>query len=117
MKARTMTSAMHMDGEAAHRSETPARNPAGSGGGVAASRRATAPLPRRSISAEAASTVHLCISEEQLMHFPSGQAMPTWPAGVPVPQSGQVIYLTSTSAWAVGIVIHEFVLGGLRTEV
>ena len=51
------------------------------------------------------------------MHFPSGQAMPTWPAGVPVPQSGQVIYLTSTSAWAVGIVIHEFVRGSVRTEV
>ena len=117
MKARTTTSAMSLEGETTHGVRGPAHKLSDRGEGVAASRRASAHVPRRSISAEAASTVHLCIPEEQLMHFPSGQAMPTWPAGAPVPQSGEVIYLTSTSAWAVRIVIHEFMRGGLRTEV
>lgn len=117
MKARTTTSVMRQDGEASHGAGVPARKLAGRGESVAASRRTSAQAPRCSISAETASNVHLCIPEEQLMHFPNGQAMPTWPAGAPVPQAGEVIYLTSTSAWAVRTVIHEFMRGSLRTEV
>ena len=117
MKARTTTSAVSLDTEASRGSELPARKLASRGEGVAALRRTSAQAPRRSISAEAASNVHLCIPEEQVMHFPNGQAMPTWPAGAPVPQAGEVIYLSSTSAWAVRIVIHEFMRGSLRTEV
>ena len=86
--------------------------------GVAASRRAPVHAPKRFIAAEPLSRVIFCISDEQLPHFPSGQAMPTWPAGAPVPQPGEVVYLSSTSAWAVRVVIHEFMRGGgVRTEV
>ena len=117
MKARTAPSAVSLDTEASRGSELPARSRADRGGGAVAARRVAAHAARGSVKAVATSNVHLCISDEQLMHFPSGQAMPTWPAGAPLPHAGEVIYLTSTSAWAVRIVIHEFMRGSVRTEV
>lgn len=117
MKARTAPSAMSLDTEASRGSELPARSRAGRRDGVAASRRALVHAPKRFIAAEPASTVHFCIPDEELPHLPIGQALPTWPAGAPMPHVGEVIYLTSTSAWAVRIVIHEFMHGSVRTEI
>lgn len=36
------------------------------------------------------------------------------PAGMPLPKKGDVLYLSSTSAWAVSLVVHEWLLGGRR---
>ena len=66
------------------------------------------PLPRR----KPAFVVHLCIPDDQIAHFPQGQAIPTWPLGVQPPRIGEVIYLTSTSAWVVSMVVNELVHGG-----
>lgn len=71
--------------------------------------------PRRAQGA----AVHLCFPDDQLAHFPEGKSdVPRWPLGVPAPRQGEVIYLTSASAWAVSLVIHELVFGGgVRTEI
>lgn len=62
--------------------------------------------------------VRLCISEDQHAHLSHGQVLPSWPAGAPLPRMGEVIYLTSTSAWGVAMVIHELLPGGhMRVEV
>ena len=59
----------------------------------------------------------LCIPDDQLAHVPKGIAIPVWPRGAHLPRKGDVIYLTSTSAWVVRIVIHEFVpCGAVRIE-
>ena len=62
-------------------------------------------------------TVHLCIPDDQLAHLPEGLPIPAWPAEFPTPRIGEVLYLTSTSAWLVHTVIHELLHGDLRTEV
>ena len=62
-------------------------------------------------------TVHLCIPDDQLAHLPEGLPIPAWPAEFPTPRVGEVVYLTSTSAWLVRTVIHELLHGDLRTEV
>jgi hypothetical protein len=61
----------------------------------------------------------LCVPDDQIVHLPKGQVLSMhWPAGVPLPKSDEVIYLTSASAWRVRIVIHEFVPGGsIRSEI
>ena len=62
--------------------------------------------------------VHLCFPDDQIKYLPEGQVIPKWPAGVPAPRMGEVIYVTSTSAWAVSLVIHEIINGGgMRVEV
>ena len=65
-----------------------------------------------------ANEVRLCVTDDQVPHLPQGQPVPTlWPRGAPLPRDGEVIYLTSTSAWVVRMVIHEFLPGGaLRHE-
>lgn len=62
--------------------------------------------------------IKLCISDDQLTHLPQGVAVKTWPAGAVLPRVGEVVYLSSTSAWVVRIVVHEFLCGGdVSTEV
>ena len=82
-------------------------------------RRSVTGRPRRAARVPAPETsVTLCIPDDQLVHFPQGVSFPTWPAENQLPRKGEVIYLTSTSAWAVEIVIHEFLAGGaVRVEV
>ena len=65
------------------------------------------------------SAVRLCIPDEQLHHLPEGQHVPdTLPPGSLLPRKGDVMYLTSTSAWSVEIVIHELLCGDrVRVEV
>lgn len=52
--------------------------------------------------------VELCIPDDQRQH---AEDIPQWalrlPAGAPVPRQGEVIYLSSTSAWGVELVVHE----------
>jgi hypothetical protein len=59
------------------------------------------------------------IPDEQLQHLPDGQQVPnSMPPGSTLPRTGDVIYLTSTSAWAVRAVIHELLPGArVRIEV
>lgn len=53
--------------------------------------------------------VELCVPADQLSFLPEHRAAPFMlPAGVPVPHKGDVIYLSSTSAWGVMMVIHEW---------
>lgn len=52
--------------------------------------------------------VTLRIPDDQLQY---AHDIPMWalqlPPGSPVPRVGEVVYLSSTSAWAVGFVVHE----------
>lgn len=52
--------------------------------------------------------VRLCIPDDQLAH---AEDLPAWalelPEGAPLPRRQDVLYLNSTSAWAVELVIHE----------
>lgn len=53
--------------------------------------------------------VELCVSEHLIPHLPDYRAAPTMlPLNAPVPRIGEVIYLSSTSAWMVYMVIHEY---------
>jgi hypothetical protein len=50
----------------------------------------------------------LCIPDDQLHEAAD---LPVWalelPDGAPLPRTGDVLYLSSTSAWGVSMVIHE----------
>lgn len=63
--------------------------------------------------------VRLCIPDEQLQYLPPYGTVPSaMPAGSVVPRKGEIVYLSSTSAWTVSLVIHEFLPGGtVRIEV
>lgn len=53
--------------------------------------------------------IHLCIPEDQKRHLPKRRRAPAYlPLNVPLPRHGEVIYLSSTSAWGVAMVIHEW---------
>lgn len=54
--------------------------------------------------------VHLCIPEDQKKFLPRRRVAPAYhPANAPLPRQGEVIYLSSSSAWGVSMVIHEWV--------
>lgn len=63
--------------------------------------------------------VHLCIPEDQEKFLPKRRRAPAFlPSGVPMPRVGEVIYLSSRSAWAVSMVIHDWQdAGRLKVEV
>lgn len=53
--------------------------------------------------------VYLCVPESIKCHLPASMAAPAQlPPQAPVPRVGEVIYLSSASAWAVSQVIHEW---------
>ena len=53
--------------------------------------------------------IHLCIPEDQERHLPKRRRAPLLlPRDVPLPRIGEVIYLSSSSAWTVRFVIHEW---------
>lgn len=68
---------------------------------------------------EPVDVVHLCIPDDQRHHLPEHQAIAqTMPVGASRPVAGDVVYLTSTSAWVVRMVIHELLPEGrVRVEV
>lgn len=54
-------------------------------------------------------TTHICIPDDQAWHLPKRRRAPhTLPLDVPVPRVGDVIYLSSTSAWLVNMRIYEW---------
>jgi hypothetical protein len=54
-------------------------------------------------------TIHLCIPDDQERHLPRHRRAPRYlPPTVPLPRQGEVIYLSSSSAWGVTMVIHEW---------
>ena len=54
-------------------------------------------------------TTHICIPDDQGWHLPKHRRAPhTLPHDVPVPRVGDVIYLSSTSAWLVNMRIYEW---------
>lgn len=55
-------------------------------------------------------TVCLCIPEDQKRHLPKRHRA-RWPHGTPLPRQGEVIYLSSSSAWGVTMVVHELRAG------
>jgi len=67
--------------------------------------------------------VKLCVPGDQVTHLPPKAAGTychstscvslDWPAGAELPKAGEVIYLSSTSAWGVSMVIHECRPGGV----
>jgi hypothetical protein len=53
--------------------------------------------------------IHLCIPDDQERHLPKRRRAPLYlPVDAPLPRHGEVIYLSSTSAWGVIMVIHEW---------
>ena len=60
-----------------------------------------------------------CIPEDQRPHLPKRRRAPDcYGAGLPVPRMGEIVYLSSSSAWLVIMVIHEWRGAGLlRVEV
>ncbi len=66
-------------------------------------RRKRQPTPSTNIE------IHLCISDDQQRWLPKRRRAPqTLPASAPLPRIGEVIYLSSSSAWGVAMVIHEW---------
>lgn len=53
--------------------------------------------------------IHLCIPDDQEQHLPARRRAPRYlPLNAPLPRQGEVIYLSSSSAWGVTMVIHEW---------
>lgn len=53
--------------------------------------------------------VHLCVPDDQEAFLPRRRRAPPYlPANAPLPRKGEVIYLSSSSAWRVSLVIHEW---------
>lgn len=53
--------------------------------------------------------VCLCVPDDQHRHLPKRRRAPTaLPLNAPLPRQGEVIYLSSSSAWGVTMVIHEW---------
>lgn len=74
------------------------------------------PSGRQSLSP--AFEAHLCIPEDQVQYLPPGQHVRTlWPSGAAIPKREDIVYLTSTSAWVVFIVVHELLDGGQDVRV
>jgi hypothetical protein len=54
-------------------------------------------------------TIHLCVPDDQERHLPARRRAPRYlPPTAPLPRQGEVIYLSSSSAWGVTMVIHEW---------
>lgn len=64
-------------------------------------------------------TVHLCVPDDQARHLPKRRKAPeSLPPNIPVPRQGDVIYLSRSSAWAVSLVVHDWLApDNLRIEV
>lgn len=62
----------------------------------------------RAKSATPTPRVRLYVPDDQVVHLTEGQGLPVWPAGATAPRQGDVIYVSSTSAWGVALVVHEF---------
>lgn len=53
--------------------------------------------------------IHLCIPDDQEKWLPKRRRAPlNLPLAAPLPRIGEVIYLSSSSAWGVAMVIHEW---------
>lgn len=53
--------------------------------------------------------VCLCIPEDQQRYLPKRRCVPTCLSpDVPLPRRGEIVYLSSSSAWGVAMVIHEW---------
>jgi len=53
--------------------------------------------------------IHLCVPDDQTRFLPKRRRAPAYlPHNAPLPREGEVIYLSSTSAWGVAMVIHEW---------
>ncbi len=62
---------------------------------------------------------HLCVPESQTKYLPKRRRAPHFlPPNAPLPRMGEVIYLSSSSAWGVGMVVHQWLSPQhLRVEV
>jgi len=53
--------------------------------------------------------VHLCVPDEQRRFLPRRRRAPEYlPPNAPLPRAGEVVYMSSTSAWGVTMVVHEW---------
>ena len=53
--------------------------------------------------------VQLCVPNDQEAHVPKRRRAPQFlPPNAPLPRIGEVIHLSSTSAWRVSLVLHEW---------
>lgn len=63
--------------------------------------------------------VCLCIPDDQRRYLPRRRNMPSClPPQAPLPRQGEVVYLSSSSAWGVSMVVHELISADhVRVEV
>lgn len=53
--------------------------------------------------------IHLCVPDDQEQHLPKRRRAPRYlPLTAPLPRVGEVVYLSSSSAWQVDVVVHEW---------
>jgi hypothetical protein len=53
--------------------------------------------------------IHFCIPDDQERHLPRRRRAPAvLPREVPLPRVGELVYLSSTSAWVVTRIVHEW---------
>lgn len=53
--------------------------------------------------------IELCVPDDQERHLPERRRAPQYlPLSAPLPRQGEVIYLSSSSAWGVELVVHEW---------
>lgn len=62
--------------------------------------------------------IRFCVPDDQEKHLPGRRRHPdVLPPNVPIPRQGELIYLSSSSAWGVRLVIHEWrSVNDLRVE-
>lgn len=53
--------------------------------------------------------IHMCVADDQERHLPKRRRAPRFlPLMAPLPRVGEVIYLSSSSAWQVDQIVHEW---------
>jgi len=53
--------------------------------------------------------IHLCVPDDEEQLLPKRRRAPRYlPIAAPLPRQGDVIYLSSSSAWRVEVVVHEW---------
>lgn len=61
------------------------------------------------MNAQPAIKIHLCVPDDQKQFLPKRRRAPEYlPPSAPLPRIGELIYLSSSSAWGVELVIHEW---------
>lgn len=66
-------------------------------------------MPGRSSTGGVTVELCFCVADDQEVHLPKRRRAPKrLPVDVPLPRVGEIVYLSSTSAWEVRTIVHEW---------